>query len=200
MTIERGGVWGEPAAEAVGSERAAVASTDADVADLAAAGRAVIALDAVDGDLARTVGIERVRAEGDRFAYPVDLGLARLDDGTERPFVAGLVAHRWLWRGEFAVVANCGWLGRWYVGPRAHPNDGLVDVTVGSLRPTQRLLALRRLPTGSHLPHPDLETKRVAEWEHRFPHPVSVTIDGRRVGRTRSLRVTVRPDCFMLVV
>lgn len=200
MTIERGGVWGEPVAEAVGSERSAVAATDAEVAELAVRGEKVIELIEFDGDLARTVGVDRARPEIERFAYPIDLGLVRLDDGPERPFVAGVIARRWLWRGEFAVVSNCGWSGRWYVGPRAHPNDGILDVTVGSLGPTQRLLARGRVPTGTHLPHPRLATRRSAVWEHRFPVAVSVTIDRRPVGRATSIRASVQPDCFMLVV
>jgi len=200
VTIERGGVWGEPLADLPELGDYGSASTDSAVAELAAAGHPAIGLGALDGDLARTLGIDRVRPEPERYGYPFDLGIVQLDDGPELPFVAGVVAHRHLWRGEFAIVANCGWFGNWYVGPKAHPNDGLLDVTVGSLSPAQRLLAHRRLPTGSHVPHPDLTTLRCGAWEHRFDSPVRVSIDHRSIGRARSLRVSVQPDRFMLVV
>jgi len=200
VTIERGGVWGEPAADLTGGRSPVPASTDAEVGELAAAGHDVIELTTVGGDLARTVGVERLRPEHERFAYPFDLGLVRLDDGPELPFVAGVVARRAFWQGEFAVIANCGWLGEWYVGPRAHPNDGRVDVTVGALGPVQRYLAYRRVLTGTHLPHPDLTTHRAASWEHRFASPVVVSVDHVSIGRGRSIRVSVRADCFMLVV
>lgn len=203
MTIERGGVWGAPAAGAVGLDEPRVATTDADVAALAAEGRerggAVIELGAVGGDVARTIGLEQLRPEANRYAYPFDLGLIELDDGPQRPFVVAAVAHRRFWRGEFAIVANCGWLGGWYVGPKSHPNDGLLDVTLGTLSPAQRLLARRRLPTGTHLPHPDLRAVRRGSWEHRFASPVMVSADGRSIGRARSLRVSVLPDCFILI-
>ena len=205
MTIERGGLWGAPLAEAeVASSGRRFAASDGEVAELAAAGRTdggvVIELADLGGDLARTLGIDRRRPVEERYAYPFDLGLARLDDGPELPFVAGLVARRRLWRGEFAIVANCGWWGPWYVGPRAHPNDGLLDVTVGALSPVQRVLAYRRVPNGSHLPHPDLTTLRHPSWEHRFAAPIGVSLDHRPVGRARSLRVSIEPDCFTLVV
>lgn len=200
MTIERGGVWGEPAADAIGSRAVIAASTDAEIAALAFAGHDVIELTCFDGDLARTVGVEQRRPESEQHAYPFDLGLVRLDEGDELPFVAGLVARRALWRGEFALIANGGWLGRWYIGPKAHPNDGRLDVTVGALGPVQRYLAFRRLPTGTHLPHPDLKTRRTDVWDHRFSSPVTVSTDRVAVGRARSIRVSVRADCFMLVV
>ena len=200
MTIERGGIWGAPAVELLDAQPSATAATDAEVAELAAAGEQVIELVAFDGDLARTVGVERARPASQRFAYPVDLGLVQLDGGPERPFVSSVVARRRLWRGEFAIVANCGWLGDWYVGPRAHPNDGLLDVTVGALGPTQRLLARRRVTSGTHLPHPGLRTPRTAAFDHRFPKPISVSVDQQRVGRAAALRVSVQPDSFMLVV
>jgi hypothetical protein len=94
---------------------------------------------------------------------------------------------------------NCGWVGDWYRGPRAHPNDGLLDVTTGELPLRQRLQARARVRTGTHLPHPGLATSRRGEWEHRFGRDVPVFVDGRRAGRCRVLKVTIQPDCFTLI-
>ena len=36
------------------------------------------------------------------------------------------VARRRGWR-DFAVAMNAQWIGEWNLGPKAHPNDGIVD-------------------------------------------------------------------------
>ncbi|MFV0256924.1 MAG: hypothetical protein ACK5PP_00545 [Acidimicrobiales bacterium] len=198
MTIEKGRAWGELSDH----EPDTVAAGDAALAALADTARrsgraATLAVEG--GDVLTTLGIDGLRPVGERMAFPVDLGQVRLDGGEPVPFVAHLVARRRAWRGEFAVVMNAAWLGPRYLGPRAHLNDGLLDVTVGSLAARQLVLARRRAVTGTHLPHPGLTTRRVAGWEHDFPRPVGVWADGRRIGSARSIRVEVIPDCFILV-
>jgi hypothetical protein len=185
-----------------------VAGDDAELAALAhrdgsTGTRPVLAVGA--GDVLRTLGLgdhqgPEPPARDDRLAFPFDLGLAHLDDGSTTPFAAHVVARRRLWAGPFVVVCNVGWIGRWYAGPRAHPNDGLLDVIRGALPFRQRVEARRRIVTGSHLPHPALTTHRVARWDQRFDRPVSVEADGEVVGTTRGLRVEVRPDSFVVVV
>lgn len=206
MTIEKGRAWGTPWG---GSDEVAVAVDDAGLAGAAAAalGRGdhlVITLSGpsgrLAGDVARTLGVAVERSPSERLAYTFDLGFVTCDGGDPVPFVAHVSARRRLWAGEFAVVMNCAWMGSWYLGPRAHPNDGLLDVTTGSLPLRQRILARRRARSGSHLPHPRLSTARAGSWEHRFPTPRSVRIDGRPSGRARLLRAWVVPDGFTLVV
>lgn len=95
---------------------------------------------------------------------------------------------------------NAAWLGKWYAGPRAHPNDGLIDITVGALAWGQRLKARTRLPTGTHLPHPALDTPRVDTWVHRFDRPTEVWLDGIRAGRHDSLKIEVIPDAVSVLI
>ena len=147
----------------------------------------------------RRSGLHDLRPATDRLAFPFDLGLVEVDDRPAVPFVATVAANRWLWRGAFAVVANCGWRGSWYIGPRAHPNDGLLDVTHGALDWRQRLLARRRLPSGTHVPHPGLTTLRRRSWQHELAVATPVSADGRSIGRGRSLRFAVVEDCFTLI-
>ena len=200
MVIEKGAEWGEPAP---GFE----AKTWTSVDELAAAaldglrrGRSIEALVAPEHtDLLAQLGLVGPRQPAERHRYPFDLGVVVGDDEVERPFLTHILAHRPLWAGEFAVVMNVGWRGNWYLGPRAHPNDGLADITVGRLSWRQRLAARRRVPTGSHLPHPDLQYLRRPQWGHEFPTPVRLEVDGRRCGSTRTLSVRIEPDCLAVV-
>lgn len=95
---------------------------------------------------------------------------------------------------------NAQWLGTWDVAPRAHPGDGLLDITDGTLRAGDRLEAHRRLPTGTHLPHPDLRTSRVAAEQFDLEPALDVWLDGERIGRTRHLSVRLEPDALRVVV
>ncbi|MCA1692669.1 MAG: hypothetical protein LC733_10905, partial [Actinobacteria bacterium] len=87
------------------------------------------ALGLLGGDLCRTLGGQggdpaRLRG-GEGVRFTVDVGEVLLD-GRLRLFVAHLVARSHLWTRSF-VVMNAQWLGRWNLGPRAHPGDGLLD-------------------------------------------------------------------------
>ena len=95
---------------------------------------------------------------------------------------------------------NAEWLGDLDLGPRAHPGDGLLDVTEGSLALRDRLAARRRARTGSHLPHPGLRTSRSTRAELSFPDGVPVHLDGVAVGRRRRCSLHVEPDALTVVV
>ena len=120
-------------------------------------------------------------------------------DGERHWFVAHVVARTRLW--SYALVAmNAQWLGRWNIGPRAHPNDGLVDVYESRLAPGQRLAVRRRLRQGAHLPHPGITERRTPETTVRFPRALRVVLDGRRIGTARELALRVLPDALTVVV
>jgi hypothetical protein len=164
-------------------------------------GHPIPTLGLLGGDLCRTLGgtgdADRLRTGGTR--YPVDLGCALLD-GRIHWFVAHLAAHRRLWRGRFVVVMNAEWLGELDLGPRAHPGDGLLDLTEGELGLRDRLTARRRARTGSHLPHPGLRTRRSARAELTFATPIPIHLDGVAVGTASEVVVHVEPDALEVVV
>jgi hypothetical protein len=196
VTIRKGDEWGTAV------ERPAdllVCDGDADLADAVIAGRSR-SLAVACGDLARTVGRAGDRAVLQRV--PVDL-LDVTADGTSWHAVAHVIARpRWWWPGRVVGVFNSEYLGTWDVAPRSHPNDGMADVVeVDPVMPLRsRLQARRRLPSGTHLPHPMISSRRAAEASWRFERPLHLYVDGRRRGRVRELRVTVRPDAFHLHV
>jgi hypothetical protein len=159
------------------------------------------------GDLARTLGVTAagqgaIEQRTTINEFPIDLLEVRLD-GAEEPIVAcaHVVARspwtsaHWL-RGRVVAVMNAEFIGEWDVAPRGHPNDGRVEVfeVESSMSLRERFAARRRLPTGTHVPHPRITSRSVrsASWE--FERPLEVVVDGRNLGRTAALSVTVVPD------
>lgn len=157
------------------------------------------------GDLYRAVGgqpgADRVAAGGQVALLPVDGMRVEVDDEVHWAF-SHVVARRSWWRGPLAAVMNVQYLGDWDVAPRAHPNDGKLDTVRVEERMTLRARwqASRRLPSGTHVPHPDLTMRRTPAVELLFEDGVDVYLDGDEVGRHRHLVVTAVPDLLTIVV
>lgn len=210
LTIRKGEGWGGPGRLPEGGiEVHSDAEARAAVEAARRAGQPPPALGLLGGDLCRSVGGRGDRArltDGRGMVMPCDVVAVELDDDAPRWFVAHLVAHRGWWRGRALVAMNAAWLHRgegrpaWNLGPRAHPNDGLVDVTEARVPLGQRPGVRGRLPSGSHLPHPALRATRTRGGEWRFDRPTPVWLDGELVGRARRVRLTVEPDGVTIVV
>lgn len=208
MTVEKGLAWGEPWSPAPGIDLVEVVD-DAALAQLVTSRRdsEVEAL-VGSGDLLRTIGLDAPRpSAGGRHRYPIDVGLAHLRRDAAEPILASFVAHltvrnrplTGLGPGLSVAVMNAAWLGELRLGPRAHPNDGLVDVVEGTVGLLQRREGNRRARSGTHVPHPGLRSTRVARWERRWSRPVPVWLDGVRVGRFAGVTVEVIPDAAVVV-
>jgi hypothetical protein len=204
LTIRAGQPWGEtgqlPADAVVVANDAAAAAA---IEDARRGRRALPALGLAGGDLCRTLGGRgdeaRLRS-GPATIVPVDLGEVLIDGRLHR-FVAHLVVRRGWWRGPVTAVMNAQYLGRWDVAPRAHPNDGLLDVVEvdAAMGVGQRWMAWRRLPAGGHVPHPGITVRRVAavQLDAAGRH---VWIDGVDAGPARALSVRVEPDALTCAV
>jgi YegS C-terminal NAD kinase beta sandwich-like domain len=205
MTVRKGEGWGEPATLA---EDGVVVHSDAEarriVEGARRSGERPPPLGLAGGDLCRTLGgrgdVARLRS-GDAVRVPVDLGAA-LVDGRLYWFVAHLVARRSWWRGPVLAAMNAEFLGRWDVAPRAHPNDGFLDLVVvaAGMSVDDRIRARRRLPTGGHVPHPAIAESRRRAFQFEFEQPTPVWLDGERIGPATSLSVRVEPDALICVV
>ena len=203
MTIQKGQPWGTPGPlPADGVVVRSDAEARAAVTDARRRGVAPPPLGLLGGDLCRTLGgrgdAGRLRSP-EAMTFPVDLGVVEAD-GVELVFVAHLIARRRWWRGRVVAVMNAQWLGAWDLGPRSHPDDGLLDLTDGDLPLGQRRQARRRLPTGTHLPHPGLRTGRAGAFTLDFERPLDLWLDGDRVTRVRHLIVRCEPDALEVVV
>ena len=195
MTIRPGVEWGDTV-DRPGD--LVVCAGDAELAALVAAGDPrPLAVGA--GDLARTAGSPGHRDRVQRV--PVD-ALRVVADGVEHVAVAHVVARRRTWLGRIVAVCNAEWMGAWDVAPRAHPNDGVADVVevAASMPVRARFQARRRLPTGTHVPHPDIRTSRTADGTWTFGAGTRLWIDGVPRGRVRELQVRVDADAFELHV
>lgn len=198
MTIRPGEPWGEVVEPPAGLVVATDDGTLARLLDLAAGDPVLI----TGGDLLRTIG--GPSRDGQRRRYPLDLLRVELDGAPAVSAVAHVVVRRpgrlgW-WRGPLWMAANVSHLGPWDVAPRAHPNDGRLDVVVvaGTMSVRTRRQARRRLRTGSHLPHPDITVTRAATATWRPGRGAVVIIDGGRPQRADAVTVTVDPDAALV--
>jgi hypothetical protein len=196
VTISKGSPYGE--AGAVLPADGVRCATDADARRAVEAarrdGRPFPVLGLAGGDLARTLG-----GGGElSVAFPVDLGQV-LVDGRLHLFVASCVVRSRSWRRALAV-GNAQWLGPWNLWPRGHPNDGRLDLLDVRLPAGDLWKVRRRLPTGSHLPHPGIEARRVRAETAELPAPLGVWLDGERVGVGRTLAFRCVPDALRVLV
>jgi hypothetical protein len=190
MVIRKGVDWGSPG---VLPEGAPIVSTDRALAEAVASGSPVVGV--TGGDLFRTLG----GVGSLSMTFPIDL-LRLQADGIEYVAVAHALVRRKGWIGPILALMNAQFLGAWDVAPRSHPNDGLVDVFEAKLGWQDRLNARRRLPLGTHVPHPGVRQQRLRAGDWRFDRPTLLWIDGHRVGKVVRLSVTVEPDAFLVVL
>jgi YegS C-terminal NAD kinase beta sandwich-like domain len=187
MTIKRGEDWGE---RVILPGDAVDVTSDADAVEQLAAGRTVRLC---GGDVWTSLGAQ-TRRDG-AMRLPIDL-LRVEADGRRFVAIAHVVARRSWWRGLILAVMNGDRLGGWDVAPRAHPDDGRADVVEvdPAMSVRARWQAWRRLPTGTHLPHPLLHNRRITAESWAFDRPLRLWVDGVARGTVRSLCVAVEPD------
>jgi hypothetical protein len=202
VPIAKGEPWGAPGQLPAG---AVVVGSDREASDALEEARRrrepFPALALRGGDLCRTLGGgggERLQPGGDAVRFTVDLGEV-LIDGKLHLFVAHLVARNRWWTRAF-VALNAQWIGNWNAGPRAHPNDGLLDTYDVHLRPGQLAAVRSRIHHGAHLPHPGIKEKRTPAIPVELERPLPVFLDGRKIGSARTMAVRLVIDALQVFV
>lgn len=209
MTIRKGEDWGAhgplaAGAPVCGDDTTAAAALAGQMSDGATAPEVGL----VGGDLHRTLGGpgrgETELRTGMGVRYPVDLIEvdATAPDGTvtHHTGLAHLeVRGRRRFAGHTVVVMNAAFVGPSNLGPRAHPNDGRLDVTQGSLPRRVRKDGARRALSGTHVPHPDLAESRVHELVLSDLGRLGWWLDGVKMPTAVQLVVRCRPDAAVVV-
>jgi hypothetical protein len=201
MSIVKGEEWGS--AGVVPDDLVIAHSDDAATKFVTAARRTngpIPPMTLTGGDLSRTLGGGRALTPGmDATELAVDLGAALLD-GKLHWFVAHLAARQSWLRGRIVIAANGAFLGSWNIAPRAHPGDGKLDIVDADPSLRDRLAARRRLASGTHVPHPDITIRRREAMQIEFDQPTPIRLDGRPVGRVRTVSVRTEPAALRIWV
>lgn len=83
------------------------------------------------------------------------------------------------------VVANCQFFGGGLrVAPRAIPSDAMLDVLIGEGSKGDAIRALRKMPTGTHVPDKTILEYLASHIEIDGPEPIPIEADGEPLGTT----------------
>ena len=196
MAIEKGADWGWPGPLPAD---APIASNDAEAGDLVRSGQSPIGL--AGGDLARTLGVRLPFERGATgHLLPVDAFRITLDDATSHVGIAHAIVGNLAASAHVVAIMNAAFVGTRNLAPRAHPGDGRLDVVHLRLPVGDRLKALRRMKTGTHMPHPNIEIDRKPLGVIDLGRRRTVFVDGRRVGSARLVHFEILPESVIVGV
>lgn len=155
------------------------------------------------GDLRRALGgrrnSRRLQGDDDVVGALIDVG-AVVVNGHRFAFVAHVIARSRWWSGPVFAVMNSEWLGDWIMAPRAHPGDGHFDFVEARLSFGDRIKARRRLPTGTHVPHPSIQVRRVTTTAITFGTTRAVFVDGEHVGTAAAMQIECHREALRAYV
>jgi hypothetical protein len=157
----------------------------------------------IGGDLRRALGGKRDRvalqADDDVLCAAIDLG-AVVIDGARHAFVAHVIARSRAWSGAVFAVMNSESLDDWIVAPRAHPGDGRFDLVEARLSIADRFKARRRLPTGTHVPHPSIRVRTITTTDIAFGKRRSIYVDGEPIGSATEMQIECHAGALRVYV
>lgn len=136
----------------------------------------------------------RVRVTCDQLRVAIEYrDRTRVEHALGNVLVVGRGIRPAIW-----IATNSGWWRRRHIVPRAHPNDGFVDVLeIHREMPwPQRMRAYVRALRADHLPHPSMRVVRGERYAIEGHGPYSVWTDGSYAGRADRVHVEVIPDAL----
>jgi YegS C-terminal NAD kinase beta sandwich-like domain len=220
VSLVPGQTWGAPEH---GKPDLVVKGGDGDLADSLKGtppGVLVSFVPSPESDIARAIGL-RAGATPQGLALPMDV--LELADGTlaVNAVVLGTPPDQLNWkhrsgdikmrldghgiglaikRATTVVVANGQFLRGLDVVPRGHPGDGRADVQLYRIGRRERKGMRIRLPTGSHLPHQSIVCRSAGYVDVTSKRALDLEIDGRAAGTATTLRATLVPARYRLLI
>ena len=215
MTISKHGLYGTPVSRPSSLH---VLQSDLEIAQHYISGDTATTCTVTQGSIAQSLGISSGRIQDpdpNQQMTLVNIDLLQIDyrtttslnananaksSTTSRIVVAGSIAiqHRTL-LSTCLILSNSGLLRSRDVLPRAHPNDGFVDVLEvdPKISIRQRAIAWRRSAIGSHLPHPSFRVSRSIDFQWSGS-PAHMIADGVTYKGVVWLQCTVLADAMKL--
>lgn len=157
-----------------------------------------------NSNLARTLGLKGSVVAETMLATTFDLiqvEFIKTDATSARRFFLGYAMIRKnMLRDKIIGVFNTSFVGKQDWAPRAHPNDGKIDViTVDkTMSMRQRLTAGRLLKSGSHIPHPQINYSQTGEFSVNQLRSTALIIDGVDFGPVEACEFQVISDAVTL--
>ena len=152
------------------------------------------------GDIPRVLGVADRARDAECIRIVIDAIVVSYTDsvGVDHTDVciASMSIARRFFRGAISVVTNSGYWRNHEVAPRAHLNDGKLDIfeVSGAMRWSQRRMMWKKAQVGSHLPHPLLSYSQ-GDFFHWKGSPQRLVIDGQFVGMVTNVSCRVQSDC-----
>jgi diacylglycerol kinase family enzyme len=153
-----------------------------------------------------TLGEPDIKSIGDQaIRLPIDMMkieiFTRANSRIQYFAASHVSSGHWLSH-DFVVITNTGRCGSYDIAPRAHPNDGTLDMMKlnTEMKLQQRVLARHRARTGTHVPHPSINVSRHSTIDLVRHKRARLCLDGVDIKDWKSASITVLADaCYIYV-
>ncbi|MFM8954990.1 MAG: hypothetical protein ACKOH9_04280 [Actinomycetota bacterium] len=205
MTIKRGQDWGQLVER---PDRLHVFDDDSSFGSFLSDNRALdwssMNFAILKSEAARDLGLSGARTDSSqmlRTSFDLIEVQAQVGDLRITRFLVGqAVLGNGFFRGRTVGVFNVSFHAGRDWAPRAHPNDGKMDVVefAKDMKFAQRFAAYRKLKTGSHLPHPDVSYHQSTAYEYDDLRATRLTVDSLDLGAVKTCTFQVIVDAVTL--
>ena len=177
-----------------------IAKSDREIAKLAAAGEKVVRIES--GNIFRTLGGREGRKQPtslEATMCEIDLGKVQFKK-KEFLFASHCSLRQYHFSTKGVLVMNSQFYKNRRVSIRGHPSDGKLDVISSQLNLRQYMLASKLSESGSHVPHPDIKIKSTDERSFSFERLMRIYADGRLVGRSDEVRISLLSKGIKVII
>ena len=204
MTIRKGEQWGTRISK---PSRIRHVSSDAEIAQCSSEDYISVG----GGDIFTTLGSPAFISDSDECTLlPMDALQVKilLSDASEKSFTAASCIEVGslmspLKSGRYICVTNGGIVSGRNFAPRAHPNDGRLDIMLvaETMSFRDRLTARKKALTGTHVPHPSISLRQDETFStKRLGERDTLRIDGITAANWLEVSVSIVPDYWQIVV